>query len=115
MKKNTVRRPFGMVEQPMKLTPPEPKLPPVDGKPVGAVDRYEARVLHEAVTYRVLSTRDVADSAHRAEGRTWEDVGRGEALSEVGRDRKLVYAITHDGRSCCVTERTVRVHDLIYG
>lgn len=100
---------------PLTHTATEPKVVPIDGKPVIGVDRYEAKVLHDAIQFRVLSLRDPAVSGHQLEARTWEDVGRGEALSEVGRDRKLVYAVTHEGRSCCVTPRTVKVHDVIYG
>lgn len=94
----------------MQTTPPtEPRVPPVDGRPVIGVDRYEAGVLRRAVNFKVLSRED--DGM-----KTWsETTDRETALLLVGTPATLVYAVAADGRSCCVTARTVKVHDAIYG
>lgn len=81
----------------------EPRCPPVDGKPVGAIDRYEARVLRDVKTWSVVWRGDA----------TSVDVEN--TLELVGRADCLVYAVTAEGRSCCVTPRTVKVYEALYG
>lgn len=105
--KSPVHKPFGMVVSTMtsNTTPELPRVPPVDGKPVAPVDRYEAKVLEEAETFRIFTGR--GGTGHLT-------VSRADALARVGAPDCLVYAITAGGRSCCVTTRTVKVHALLY-
>lgn len=87
----------------------EKKVPPVDGKPVLPIDRYEARVLEQADHFTVVWPK----SGPSLEAAQLLVTGGTRAL--MGRSDCLVYAVTAEGRSCCVTPRVVKVHQLIYG
>lgn len=112
-RKNPVHRPYVVVQPAMQTrdptVPTEPRVAPIDGRPVIGIDRYEARVLHEATSFRLFVSGGGARPVEREPPQTRE-----QALAWVGH-KCLVYAITKEGRSCCVTERTVKVHDTIYG
>jgi hypothetical protein len=86
----------------------KPKQRWIHGKRVDGVDIFEAETFRDAVGFRIVVER------FSLGGFTTESaaVARDQLYHPEGR---LVYAIAANGRSVCVTRRTIKVHDLLFG
>lgn len=79
----------------------------VDGKKVCGPDRYEAEAFRDAVEFRVFGRDGNAKVEIIGVAR--------EQVKEFLDKGCLIYAVTQSKRSACVTQRTLKVYEALFG